>query len=218
MSEVNNILAASAGLVTMDKAAALAAFEQYKDAVRRSHSAADQMMVRTFKALSLGYGVLNVQAAIQKAGVHPQTYMPRLAISRADQEKVFFKRWDSGAGAYSYSSRHYLSSRVKRAAAARLQFVLPPGSLATITDYAQRPRHYWLIHEAPVPPIPPAHRPADAFSKYCILWEVPKWEPRQPPDDPMLLRPLGSGLYVVLAHWDLTDIEKMVLGALLATQ
>jgi hypothetical protein len=32
----------------------------------------------------------------------------------------------------------------------------------------------------------------------------------------MLLKPLGhSDLYAVVAHWDLTEIERMVLGAML---
>jgi hypothetical protein len=48
---------------------------------------------------------------------------------------------------------------------------------------------------------------------------VEKWEslpkPQRPPGDPMLLKPLAqTGLYAVMAHWNLTDIEKMVLGAM----
>jgi hypothetical protein len=49
------------------------------------------------------------------------------------------------------------------------------------------------------------------------LWEVNQWSPARPPDDPVLLSPLGGDLYAVLAHWDLTEIEKMVLGAILGS-
>ena len=59
--------------VTMPKEQALAEFEKYKAAVKRSHSAADQMMVKVHKALAEGLGVLNLRQALHKGGVDRET-------------------------------------------------------------------------------------------------------------------------------------------------
>jgi hypothetical protein len=134
---------------------------------------------------------------------------------RADQDIVYFHRQGS-EGFYSNTSRYYLRSVNKQAQAKRLQFHYPRGTFREVPAGEMWPRDYHNTLEAPVPPIPPAHRPAGDLGKYCILWEVDKWVAREPPADPMLLRPLGqTGLYVVLAHWDLTPVERMVLGGLL---
>lgn len=206
----------SAEIVTMQRAEALEKFHEYKEACKRSHSAQDRALMQTFKALSEGRGVINVPEAIKQAGVWPD-YKPKLAIMRADQEWVYFRRSgdDSTSCFYSYSERYYLSRSIKKMQAARLQFSFPRGTLARPPQNGQWPRDYWQTHKAPVPPIPPAYRPADAFSKYCILWEVEKWEAIAPVD-PILLKPLAvPGLYVVVAHWDLSPVERLVMGSLL---
>lgn len=78
-----------------------------------------------------------------------------------------------------------------------------------------------------VPMIPPevrekvgktalVHRP-----EYYILWEVEKWETEKqkpvPPADPFLLQPLGdmpTDLFAVVAEWDLTDLERLIMESL----
>jgi hypothetical protein len=202
--------------VTMPKEQALAEFEKYKAAVKRSHDAADRMMVKAYKTLSEGQGVLNLRQALSKGGVDPQTWLPKLAAMRADQPLVHFKRLSSHNGFYSHSSRNYLSRSVKTAQTARLQFVLSDHSLPLLPEGKRQPDRFWWAHSAPVPPIPPQFRPADALSKYVILWEVATWSPVQPPDDPILLKPLGGDLYAVVAQWDLTPIEQMVLASIMA--
>lgn len=49
------------------------------------------------------------------------------------------------------------------------------------------------------------------MAKYHILWEA-EWAPI-PPRDPMLLRRIGEAdLWVVVAHWDLTEVERAALA------
>ncbi len=200
-------------IVTLPKDEALQKFELYRDAVRVSRAAADRMMMKAYRALSKGHGVLNLKEALAKGSAFEDGVLPRLAVMRADQEKVFFRR-DGSGGFYSNSER-YLHHRLKKAQTARIQFFLPDGSLPTYADYLWRKA--MNIFSAPVPPIPPEHRPSDAYSKYCILWEVNVWEPHAPPGDPILLQPIGGDLYAVMAHWDLTEVESMVLGAILGS-
>jgi len=58
--------------------------------------------------------------------------------------------------------------------------------------------------------MPPQFRPPAAELKnYHVLWEA-DWTAI--PRDPMLLRRIGKDAWVVLAAWDLTDIEMNVLS------
>jgi hypothetical protein len=212
---------ATAEVVTMPKEEALHKFNQYREAVKRSHSAADHVLALAYGALAKGEGVINAFEAIKQAGCD-DSFRPRLAIMRADQEFVYFKRsfTDASAGIFSFSERYYLSRRVKRAQNARLQFAVPGSTFRKHeVGKTSQPRDYWWTLKAPLPLIPPQYRPADALAKYAILWEVDEWSAIAPPTDPMLLRPLGqTGLYVVVAHWDLTPLERMVMGGLLRLQ
>lgn len=53
--------------------------------------------------------------------------------------------------------------------------------------------------------------PGDFYiERHRILWEA-TWS-RIAPKDPALLKDIGGGLYVVLAIWDLTELERSVLG------
>lgn len=214
----------AAEVVTLNKDEALEKFNEYKAALRISRSQHDRMMKAVYGALSEGLGVISPRAAIVKAGVEPINLHPKLAISRADRDTVFFKRdhWNDTAY-FSSSERFFLSASNKSAQAKRDQFAFHSGELPRVPDRDLWDRARPLYHDivkATVPIIPPEHRPAvGSLSEYSILWEVEKWEalprPQRPPGDPMLLKPLAqTGLYAVMAHWDLTEIEKMVLGAM----
>ncbi len=207
-------------IVTMPKEEALAKFESYRDAVRVSRAAADRMMMRAFRALSEGNGILDLKQALAKGGVDPVHWLPKLAVMRADYPTCFFKRGSFGTGFYSTSNTNYLTRHNKGARAARKQFCvsgLPPMPSYSSQTPEMKEQSNWNYWSTSVPPIPPEHRPSDACSKYCILWEVDKWEPHAPPGDPILLQPIGGDLYAVLAHWDLTEVERMVLGAILGS-
>jgi hypothetical protein len=66
-----------------------------------------------------------------------------------------------------------------------------------------------ITGRALVPLIPPWARPKAKLSNYHILWEA-DWT--DVPVDPALLKHLGGPLYVVLAVWDLTEVERSVLS------
>jgi hypothetical protein len=66
-----------------------------------------------------------------------------------------------------------------------------------------------LLVRALVPKIPPLLKPAGDLSDFFILWEA-KWE-AVAPVDPILLRRVSESVFVVLAQWDLTPLERSVL-------
>lgn len=220
--EITGPLSDAAEVVTLNKDDALAKFNEYKSALRVSRSQHDRMMKAVYGALSEGLGVINPRAAIIKAGVEEVNFHPRLAISRADRDTVFFARqhWDDRAF-FSSSERFFLRASNKSAQAKRDQFAFSVGDLPRSAKlWGKTGSLYTQVVKATVPVVPPEHRPDEgALGEYSILWEVEKWEalprPQRPPGDPMLLKPLAqTGLYAVCAHWDLTEIEKMVLGAM----
>lgn len=63
-----------------------------------------------------------------------------------------------------------------------------------------------------VPLIPLKFRPKTGIANYHILFEA-EWE-RVVPKDPLLLRRLGAAdLWLVVAAWDLTEVEQAALAA-----
>jgi hypothetical protein len=215
---LNNLT--SGEVVTMDRQAAIEKFREYEAAVKRTHAKADEVMAETYRALKDGHGVIHLASALKKGGVHANG-SPKLAISRADETMCFFRRHNEGGGLYGATIKQARFNHQGSQAAYRQYRVpdqtFPNWSKLRITigqPQAHQPSGWWDVCSAPVPRIPPKLRPADARSRYQILWEVAEWK-LVAPVDPLLLRPLTHGLAVVVAHWDLSQVERMVMGALL---
>lgn len=93
-------------------------------------------------------------------------------------------------------------------------FELPHGHQKGSSMLGGWHRNAWT---AMVPIVPPKHRPGNAttLASYLILWDVDRWEWSalpQPPGDPALLSHVGGDIYAVLATWDLTELERLVLS------
>lgn len=195
--------------ITMGAKEARKTYNDYRKAVRERYgslaaaSTADATMVRAYRELAQGRQLLDITKVMQTVGQDLEG-RPILAICRADAhwcrcwrsmqgELVFRKEDDSSIG--------WWAMRVRKT---RGDVGCPVGTL---------PEHKELVRgRAMVPEIPIYLRPHDDLSKYHILWEA-TWVPL-PPADPILLKRLGSGLFVVLAQWDLTPIEQAVLRGL----
>ena len=76
----------------------------------------------------------------------------------------------------------------------------------------QHVRHDWA---AVVPLIPVHLRPRAAIENYHVLWEA-EWT-AQPPVDPMLLRRMTGDLWIVVAAWDLTEVERAAMASRLSS-
>lgn len=181
--------------MNVDMAQAQVALREYK-AHRNVYDKRDWEIERIYRAIARGKTVISAFDAIRAAGVDERGN-PRLALMRADQEVCLCERWDSDA--------IVLKSTHGNSQAAEWYFKIPWPNRPAINRLADRYR----MSSALLPRIPPQHRPASGhLLNYHLLWEA-NWQ--DIPRDPYLLRRIGKDAWVVLAAWDLTDVEVSVL-------
>jgi hypothetical protein len=206
--------------IEMPRAAAREAFIEYRAAVRASldkeaetyderrrealatRREADEALTAGYLQLSLGHAVIDLHRVISEGGQDAQ-FRPRLAIARADETSIWMTRNRDGSIRFSGGP----TRSDQRDPRTDRQWNLPAGTLPAMEAIG---RNTWVSGNAVVPTIPPRFRPGTP-ERYHLLWEA-EWN-KVPPRDPALLRALGNGLYVVLAVWDLTELERAVLGA-----
>jgi len=198
--------------ISMSKADAKKAFTEYQAAVRADRlnvrkvwKTEDVALMQAYKHLARGTTVLDLQAAMTQAGTKVfdgcPIPLPCLAIVNSDAPECYLELDDDGSA--QFKTKRWIDARARR------QVVrFPAGTFPAPTD-----RRVFWDHKRKstlTPIIPPALRPKHNLSNYKTLWEVESWT-REPPRDPMLLKPLGGMLYAVLATWDLTEMERAVL-------
>lgn len=186
--------------VVVDRTEARELFRKYR-AHRHYSTPVDWEIQRTYQLIAQGRVVIKALEGVVAAGVGADGY-PKLAICRADAEACFYK-WRMG-GAARMASRPWARDNERR-----LYIDFPDGSFPRRP--APRPIG-WVRAQAQLPLIPIDLRPKRGLANYHILWEA-VWAPA-PPVDPMLLRRIGQAdLWVVLAAWELTEVERAVLAA-----
>jgi hypothetical protein len=175
--------------LAMTQEAAAEAVQTYK-AHRATYDARDWEIERIYRAIAKGRTVISAHDAIRAGGVD-ELGRPRLAIMRADQQRCRCDAW------FSASVKFYGDKRTR---SFDLNFEI---------TWRDRGRTNNGHLEAQLPRIPPQHRPpATELAKYHVLWEA-DWTAI--PRDPYLLKRIGKDAWVVLAAWDLTDVEISVL-------
>lgn len=191
---------------TMSPDAARREFLAYKAAVANSGTAEDSAIMRGYKEIAAGKRVICLRDVMRAGGLKENGY-PNLAIARADQARVFVEfAFDGSCKFYSprvsrrWSRQDYASGTVINVSAdAFPDFRRADGS-------KRRERKQTVV-----PIVPPQYRPQFSLKNYHVLFEVDEWL-LAPPVDPALLKDLGGGLYAVLAVWDLSPLERAVLG------
>lgn len=162
------------------------ALAAYREYRQHARTAQDRAIMAGYRAIAKGRAIVNPREAILKAGFD-SLCRPRLAIAPANFR---WQRWWSNGEQGHFTEKPSWTFR------------FPDGVRSS------DPRNY----TAQVPLIPPAIRPGNTqLRHYWILWEA-DW--KEAPRDPMLLKRLSGDLYVVLATWDLTDLERAAMGRL----
>lgn len=183
---------------TDDRAAAREKARQYRAAANISHDETDAATARAYKAMAQGHRILDLYSAFNETGVD-DLGRPRLAIARATWQRVFFEKRVRGGGLFSSVQSWEIRGQRKRGVCGTDHVSLDEHTFDAAAD-----GRIWAV----VPTIPPEHRPRHNLRGYHLLFEA-AWS--NIPTDPLLLRHLVGSLFVVLAAWDLTEIERLVL-------
>lgn len=162
--------------------------------------------------LSQGNEMIDIYQTFKRVALEDD--MPKLAIVRADAERCHFEKRSNGAGCFGQMriESHWKVGKI----------ALPTGTYAWQQAHVRMVENTWgggtrkTYRATTVPPtIPAAVYPKHALHNYFILWEVEKggWLPDPiPPGDPYLLKRVTKNLFVPLASWDLTPLEKSILS------
>jgi hypothetical protein len=177
---------------------------------KTQRTAEDDALLSVFKAVRKHNArVINISDAFRQTGLN-DLGQPKLAIAQADWPTVIFSdhgngrverdpyRWMYRTGKFSEAGKP-----LNRASSIRLDSnIFPEFELPSFLRSA-------------VPHIPANLRPQFKLSNYHILFEVQKWE--EYPVDPFLLKRIVGNLYIVIAEWELTELEASLLGSMRAS-
>jgi hypothetical protein len=156
---------------------------------RAYQSPHDAEIAAIYKRIAQGKTVIRALESIRAAGLNAEGF-PKLAICRAD---MTICTWRPAANRCTFGESW---PRNKSRKTVRMDW---PGLSST----------KWNA-EAVVPLIPVHLRPRRGIENYHILWEA-EWTKRYPVD-PFLLRRFGGDAWLVVAAWDLTDVERAVMA------
>lgn len=196
------------------KAGALEAgqkYREYREAVKRNKGGkAYKELKKLYYRIYQGDVIVDVKEAIKLGGLHPNG-STKLAICRASAKAVELRRLHHGKTTFiskKETSRWGSGFNYLKSADVEFEQWLPAWVRKTSTDA-------WEVKfQAPVPFIPPNLMPDKLTDDYYILWEVDEWK-MVPPTDPWLLRRINKQMYVVVGSWNLTELEKSVMGSLI---
>lgn len=202
------------------KEQALEEYEAYKEVLEKPKFEHEQYL-KDLKAIyghmKHGRSIIDLWASMKKAGLNTHGN-PRLAICRAHAKRVRFEKEKDRNSWFLFEKTKYRYEyqRWER------DIEIPDGTFAEweeTTETRGSGVQTWAVKtirnkeiETIVPIIPAKFLNAlrGSLKNYHILWEVKKWNP-VPPKDPMLLRKLTPNMFVVLASWDLTPLERAVI-------
>jgi len=169
---------------------------------------------RVYGHMQHGGKAINLIESFKKVGVN-ENFNPKLAICRADGKICYCYKNPDGSAVFSFA---------RDIQAARKSYRDVGFPIDTFKFLAKG--ETWINWEkrqiaTPVPIIPasilnPINQESEkppikyGLNNYHIIWEVEKWK-RVPPRDPILVKLINGNVALVLAHWDLTELERAVI-------
>jgi len=200
--------------IEMDKTEAHTLMMEYKDHIKANNSPEYRAIMKAYAALAKGESVIHLSQALASGGTIEKTInewshqrqaqanviytIPRLACIAADAT-VSLLNIDND-GTVSYATHRWARAK---ADSVRTSYKIEDAKAC------------YQKFGALVPLIPPKLLPKYALSNYHIIWEA-EWQEANKvlpaPIDPILVKHLEGELYVVLAAWDLTAVERAVLA------
>lgn len=170
-------------------------YRKYKEhrAYSKPH---DEQIAQIYRRIAQGKTVIRALQSIRAAGVG-EDGLPKLAIARADMTSCWLHKRGSTV-CFADNRNWYPGARASKSKNIALEWPEHP----ELTKYT---------YEAAVPLVPIHVRPKRGIQNYHVLWEA-EWSKRYPVD-PYLLRRFGEDAWLVVAAWDLTEVERAVMSA-----
>lgn len=193
-------------LIQVPRAEAAVLYRKYKEHQAYSEPI-DWEVQRTYQLLAQGKVIIKAIESIKQAGLNRE-FLPKLALAPADAKECRLTRYRDGQ---MVMSPHLEWSRKQKGNLSfnANTFVFPAESFPMSWDNKHRTNR--SEHKSLLPPVPVHLRPKRGLQNYHVLWEA-EWQ-RIPPRDPYLLRRIGKAdLWLVVAHWDLTEVERATLS------
>ena len=185
--------------LTLDKNEARELYREYK---KHQHYSVpiDHEIQRAYQLIAQGRMVIRALESIKAAGLGPDS-LPKLAIARATADRcILFPRQNESRITMSSKSDSWTPTRERSGTRFHFQ----------ASDFFGIKKNEWS-YQAQMPIIPIHLRPKRGLANYHVLWEA-EWTP-VPPRDPLLLRRIGIGdMWLVVAAWDLTEVERAALA------
>lgn len=195
-------------MIKVDPVEAQKLYRKYKEHQAYSEPI-DWEIQRTYQLLANGKTVIRAIESIKRAGLNEQ-FLPKLAIAPASAAACHLRRDRNGSMVMSPDDNFWRERKVQFRFRDET-FVFPAESFP-LSRWDNKPHRVTSsTHKAMTPIIPIHLRPRRALDAYHVLWEA-EWEP-VPPRDPYLLRRIGNAdLWLVVAAWDLTEVERAALS------
>lgn len=195
--------------LTMPKRKAEKEFNILKQAIKQNAKLKREQIYKDLRKvyghLQHGKKIVEINESFKKAGLNKDGD-PKLAIVRADAKVCYCYKGNDGSAVFSFE-REVTSARKSYG-----EIALPKDTYQWTTDGSFLSWREKYIG-SPVPVIPAiilVEQVRHLLRNYHILWEVEEWKP-VPPRDPILVKQLTPNLFGVLAHWNLTKIERAII-------
>lgn len=186
-------------------------FLEYREAVKGRHYAEDEEIMAGYRQLARGKRLLRMSETLAQGGFDGRG-LPKLGLAMADVDKasnVFVRvaYENSRQRTVTFSPRFWARTPNNAGRQSGVtRFVLP------CPEETPRVATTWNDWQAIVPLVPPALRPK-SLAPYFVLFEATWFQTRAwIKGDPALVKHLGGDLWVVVATWDLTPLERAVLS------
>lgn len=182
------------------------AWKEYLELLKVRDDEGAKVLKEAYYHASKGRKIIDIYQAMQNAGLNKEGW-PSLAICRADGKECCFRRRAKGAGLF-----HHTFLR-RWEGGDRNSIRIPQNAFMELP--VDELDEYNNQRYAVIPTIPAKYYPKGKLERHYILWEVEEWFEKSqipvPPVDPFLLKRISPNLFVVLAEWDLSPLERAVI-------
>ncbi len=182
------------------------AYEEYVEVVKTRNETYLKDLKRVYHALKQGQKVIDILEAFKKTGVN-KNIEPCLAISKSGMNQVYFHKERDGGGMFTDRRDTWSKELVADVRLPSETFAL----WETEKNSFDRNEIIKPILTTNVPIIPVHLLPKGDLNNYYTLWEVDEWRVTAATSDPYLLKRINYNTFVVLAEWDVTPVEKIVM-------